>query len=227
MSIYLHTNYLSFIKKEKKTLNFLMNSPIIQSLFGEIATSASNSFYDLPEKDTLLEKSNFVFGSHFNMEIEKSNRKIAIEAKVEKNFASSSYVLSLFEFNESPYSLIRKFHFDYAKPEKKNPKPVYHLQYGGEITPVLSELNCDVTGLQPWLSDPRIYFYPTNLALLLDSVFNAFRSNETNQITNRSEWRDLVKENEDFILKPFYQNIHHFINHGHKSNYLIRDYYLG
>ncbi len=227
MSMYLFPNYLSFIKNEKKTLNFLMNSPIIRKLYGEIALSASHSYHNLPNKDKLLSTSNFIFGCHFDLEVEGLIRKIIIEAKVEKKFTSSSYVLSLCENQASPFNLIRKFHFDYAIPDNSPPKPVYHFQYGGKSTPILTDLSIDIKNLQPWLSDPRISIYPINLALLLDSIFCGFRSNETNQITNSSEWRSLIKENEDIILKPFYLNIHQFINNKHKSDFLIRDYNNG
>jgi len=227
MSIYLQPNYLLFLKNEKKTLNFLMNSPIINKLYNEIAVSASTSFYNLPTKDTVLTTVNFIFGCHFDLQVEGLVRRMVIEAKVEKKFISSSYVLSMCENNESPFSLIRKFHFDYALPDTTAPKPVYHLQYGGKSTPILTNLEIDTKGLQPWLSDPRICLYPINLALLLDSIFSGFRSNETNQITNSSEWRGLIKENEDFLLKPFYNKFYQFINNGHKSDYLIRDYYNG
>ena len=155
-------------------------------------------------------------------------RRIVIEAQIKHNFSLVSYVLSICENNEPPFHLIRKFHFDYAIPNpKEDPKPVYHIQYGGELSPQLETLEIDVAEMQPWLSTPRIRFYPFNLALLLDMVFNEFRSDETVSIVERSEWRDFIKTNEEIVLKPFYEGVANFLNGSHSSNYLLRDFYYG
>lgn len=226
MNIYQYPNYLDFIKNEKSTLAFLMRAPFLQNSFNEIAHCAEISFYNLPQKN--LKESDFSFGCNFNIEIENSIRKIAIEAIVRPNFSLVSYVLSICENNETPFRLIRKFHFDYALPNKnESRKPIYHIQYGGELTPELRLLNTEIKDLQPWLSSPRIRYYPINLALLLDMVFNEFRSDETNGIINRPEWRNFIKNNEDTILKPFYNRIVNFLNSDHKSNNLLRDFYYG
>jgi hypothetical protein len=228
MSIYQYPNYLDFIKNERKTLNFLANSTFIKKSFSELSDSAELSFYDLKIKDQILRKHEFSFGCNFDIKIESNIRRIALEALILPNFSLVSYVLSICENNEAPLRVIRKFHFDYAIPNiHEEPKPVYHIQYGGETSPQILALNIDIAELQPWLSTPRIRFYPINLALLLDMVFNEFRSDETVGIVERSEWRDFIKSNEEIILKPFYAGVARFLNGDHKSKYLLRDFYYG
>jgi hypothetical protein len=227
--IYHYPDYLDFVKNERKTLQFLASNAFISKTFNALASSANLCVYNLPAQDRNLKKSEFVFGCNFNILIEKDVRRIAIEAHIEPNFGKVSYVLSICQNNATPLDpLLRKFHFDYAIPIKSQvPKPVYHLQFGGEETPQLKELSVDVKILNPWLSSPRICFYPINLALLLDMVFNEFKSNDTVGIVGRSEWRDLIKNNEERILKPFYLGLSSFLNGKHKSNFLLRDFYYG
>lgn len=228
MSIYQYPNYLEFIKNEKKTLSFLANSTFIKKSFRELSESADLSYFNLPGKDQVLKKHKFIFACNFDIKVENIDRRIIVEAQLLPNFRNVSYVLTICENKEAPFHVIRKFHFDYAIPNiKEDPKPVYHIQYGGELSPQLEALNIDITELQPWLSTPRIRFYPINLALLLDMVFNEFRSDETVGIVERSEWRDFIKSNEEIILKPFYAGVARFLNGDHKSKYLLRDFYYG
>ncbi len=42
------------------------------------------------------------------------------------------------------------------------------------------------------------------LALLMNIAFHEFPCGDTDEIKNRGEWLNLVRENERVILKPFY-----------------------
>jgi len=228
MGIYHLPDYLKFIKNERKTLRFLADNPFINKEFNTLAKSANVCFYKMAYSDRLIRNNNFVFGCNFDIVIEHDIRKIVIEAKVCPGFSIATYVLSICEKNEAPYCLIRKFHFDYAKPNTQtDPKPVYHIQYGGEQSPELKELEINVEILQPWLSTPRIVSAPINLALLLDRIFFEFRTEETIRLVGRKEWREFIKGNEDEILKPFYESITRFFNSDHKYSFLFRDFNYG
>ena len=123
---------------------------------------------------------------------------------------------------------MRKFHFDYApKKALEDKKPIYHLQYGGKATPMMKELEVEDDQILPWLSSPRIISIPVNLALLLDMVFCEFSSEVTNGITERREWRDFIKYNEELILCPFYGRVNQFLTSEHKFDFLLRDFYYG
>ncbi len=229
MSIY-HPPYLKFIKNERKTLEWLMNSPRIGNTFPNIAQSASNSYYNLPSKDKDLLQADILFKSKFELFIARENRNVLIilDVQVRRSFSISNYVISIAENSKPPYNLIRKFHFDYCRSyDYKEPKPAYHLQYGGIETPLLNEMGISTDALTPWLSNPRICSYPMNLALLLDAIFCEFISDDTNAVVGTSEWRDFVKENEVALLRPYLLNMSNFINGGHTSNFLIRDCLYG
>jgi len=223
-----HLSYLEFMKNERKTLGFLRNNSFISNNFPVISANANIALYEY-ENDRRLPVLTFKFHADFDLIIEKQQRRIVIEALARPNFAEVSYVLSICENCTSPYALIRKFHFDYAIPIENDPvpKPVYHLQYGGTITPRLSAMEIDVCGIKEWLSSPRIFNIPMNLALFLDLVFCEFRSEITTGISERTEWRNFIKENEEIILKPYFENIRSFINNHHHSNFLFRDFNYG
>jgi hypothetical protein len=82
--------------------------------------------------------------------------------------------------------------------------------------------------IQPWLSIPRMNFSPINLALLLDLIFVEFKSPITNNIVERREWRELIKANEDLMLKSYYNSINNFFTRGsHSTDNLFRDFSYG
>jgi len=232
MSIHLkHPTYIDFVRNEQKTLNFLFNSTQVNTHFPKLSGNASAFFYRYKGlTDTALKKSQFEFSCNFDILVEKVSRRVVVESIVTPDFSMVSYMLGICETDADPLSMIRKFHFDYAIPNKdssKWPKPVYHLQYGGEQSKGLEALKIDISGLHPKISSPRISYGPINLAILFDMIFFEFRTEETIGIVERSEWRDLMKNNEDIILKPFYEVMDKFIKTDHKSSFLIRDFNYG
>lgn len=225
-----HPDFLKFIKNEQKSLKVLFNDPFIAKNLPELAERANTIYYEYYKiKDKNLKTLPFEFSTDFNIVIENEERKVVIETLVQPDFTHVSYVLSICQNCEEPLTLIRKFHFDYAIPIHNDidRKPVYHFQFGGEQSPRLAGLNISVENLQPWLSSPRITHIPINLALLLDMVFFEFRSEITNGIVERKEWRDFIKSNEDFLLAPYYNRVKWFITNKHKYDFLIRDYCYG
>lgn len=228
MNIYHYPDYIRFIKNERKTLRFLADNPFINKAFGILSKSADTCYYKVPNDVKFLKRNEFIFGCNFDILIEKEIRRIIIEVKILPNFSLATYILSICRNSTAPLCLIRKFHFDYAIPnDKEDPKPVYHLQFGGDLSPELDNLEISVADLHPWLSTPRIRFYPINLALLLDMVFFEFRTEDTVRLVGRREWRDFIKSNEDEILKPYYERINNFLNGDHSNEFLLRDYYYG
>ena len=232
MSIHIkHPTYIEFLKNERDTLSFLSKNTTVNKLFPQLAYDAELAYYNyVGVKPADLGRKGFDFHSSFNISIEKAERRIILESKVDPNFAGIvSYVLSICELSQNPYNLLRKFHFDFALPVQNDPwpKPVYHLQYGGDQSPGLTNLNLEAKVLHSWLSSPRLNYVPMNLALLLDTVFIEFRSIDTNTLIESDAWRQLVKKNEDKLLKPFYENMKEFLNTGYKTETLIRDYCYG
>jgi hypothetical protein len=227
---HLHPDFSDFAKNELSTLNYLATDAYIAQKFPELSERASTQYYNYYA--TRNKKGNysqpFSFGSTIRILIEGQFKTVLIECQVARNFNPTNFVLSIVNENEGTSTLIRKFHFDYALPDdNKDKKPVYHIQYGGTATPGLSALKVNMEPVHPWLSSPRIFYTPMNLCLIFDSLFCEFPSEETNHITEAREWRELVKRNEDHLLRSFYSNLSNFLNHTHSSDRLIRDFYYG
>lgn len=102
--------------------------------------------------------------------------------------------------------LIRYFHFDYAisGSVKKNPKPIYHLQFCADLPPALQSKGYVLD--YPDIDYPRILSLPMSLALLLNLIFMEFYTEEFASIIKRPEWNSLVKANEELMLCPYYNS---------------------
>lgn len=217
-----------------KTLEFLYTNSFINKQFSKLASAAQNYLLTInkPKQPT------FIFESELNLLIEGKIRRVIIGANVisaeeKKNRYKHdlvSYSLSICARNQYPFRLIRRFHFDYAVPEKKTrqPIPIFHLQYGGKLSTYLLELGVNDRKIDSWLSIPRLNHYPITLALLLDIIFCEFRSEQTHLIAERSEWRKLVKENEELVVKPYYRTLYQFVqSNAYNDKCLVRDYCHG
>jgi hypothetical protein len=58
-------------------------------------------------------------------------------------------------------------------------------------------------------------------------VFREFPSDKTLSIIEKSEWRKMIKDNEDLILIPYFNTVSQFIATKHKEEYLFRDFIYG
>jgi hypothetical protein len=223
-----HPDFSSFIQNEFKTIGFLRNQPYLNENLTDL-NIAANTFYDTYNSrfnNKNRGQQSFNFEVKLDLEIENEMRTVFLGANVGNNYNEVAYQLAFCQKVDDS-TLIRKFHFDY-EINARNLKPFYHLQYGGNLSSKMGEHILDAENLQPWLSIPRISFAPINLALLLDLVFTEFKSVKTKSIIERSEWRDLIKKNETFLLKGFYQNISSFFNRiNYSSNTLFRDFSYG
>lgn len=123
--------------------------------------------------------------------------------------SNMSYYMCITEGTHNPSKILRKFHFDYvtARPDQKRPHPRFHLQYCGGLTPAMGALGITdalIQPLEPHIEEPRIFFTPTTLCLLMNIAFYEFPCDDTEQIKKEGEWRNLVRENEKKVLEPFY-----------------------
>lgn len=232
-----HLSYSDFVKNEIKTLGVIQGLTSLVSSFPILSSNASTFFnvYKNKGKRSKTIKNNkhiidhpFKFNSELELDIEGKRKKIIIEVLVQPNFSEVTYQLIILELEGVLPTLMRKFHFDFAPYVKASDKqPVYHLQYGGHATPKMVEKEIEDSHILPWLSVPRIAIAPMNFALFLDMILCEFKSEATNKISETNEWRQLIKTNEDLLIKCYYERIGNFFTSNHKSSFLFRDFCYG
>ncbi len=227
-----YPNPIELKKNERETLQFLHTRSVIEKQFADLARKARLHYYDLADPKK-LKNNDIDFSAKMEISIQGEIKQLYVganlrsvpEARNSSRHEMVSYSIGIC----NGHDLIRKFHFDYAIPGQKTNQdvPVFHFQYGGELSPYLAELGISDTKIEPWLSVPRLNYQPVTLALLLDIVFCEFRTDETNKIVEDSNWRALVRKNEELVVKQYYENIASFMGSGKYRNCLIRDYCYG
>lgn len=215
---------------ELSVLDFLRNNTYINERHPQVAIDANTSY---PSNKRSC--SGFEFHSHFDMSNEsmRSNREahggqdrpesnarliVSVLIRAEKNaFQNVSYCLSVCRIESGPpvprLTILRKFHFDVAVASKaaghrRLPHPRCHLQYCGEMYPYMAKLGCSENQLDemhPWLSEPRMFFWPMSLALLIDMALHEFPDQGSAKFRADSYWRHLVRSQERLVLRPFYE----------------------
>ncbi len=61
-----------------------------------------------------------------------------------------------------------------------------------------------------WLSEPRLFYFPMSLALLINIVLMEFPDNKNKEFIATDEWRSVIRKNENLILRPFFEACHEF-----------------
>lgn len=200
-------SYSDFFELECKTLKLIRNRLCLRKTLSHTADDAQK----------MLGKGsgrNFGFCTHWDLIYHSKDCRVFLGAIVRREsgkdrILSMSYYVCVTEGREPPTKILRKFHFDYVTEaeKKKRPHPRFHLQYGGELPPGMK--NRGVTDehiklLLPKVREPRIFFWPMTLGLLMNTVFCEFPTEDTENIRKDSAWKNLVRRNERTILKPFY-----------------------
>ena len=212
------------IASELKILNYLRNDPFITERHSQFALDASIyygrnrqdhsrfeffSYFDIAHAAMHVQKG--VKRSHRNL---KPNLRLTLAALIglrNGSYSNVTYCLSVHRLRS--LNILRKFHFDVTiSDEVSNPRlqqhPQCHLQYCGNMLPQMTTMGCRPTQLQhlyPWLSEPRIFFGPMSLALLIDMALHEFPDDRSKRFRASSEWKNLVRSQETLVLQPFYQ----------------------
>jgi hypothetical protein len=82
------------------------------------------------------------------------------------------------------------------------------MQYCGEMLPYLKRLGlreAQLNQLHPWLSEPRVFHSPMSLALMLDMSLGEFPDADSTKFRSSAEWKGIVREHEDLMLRPFFE----------------------
>lgn len=226
-----HPSPSNFVINEVETLKYLRTWRLVKD-FPDLDTAIQ---YSLPNYKDIkkLEKTAFEFHAEFPIEIQGHNHNMFIESRISQsdkgNFNEATYLLAI-TGKDDPAELIRKFHFDHAHPSISTNQrvPIFHLQYGGKLSPKMEKRGLIGKKIDPWLSVPRLIYPPINLAILLDMAFTEFSTEQTAKIIEKSEWRNLIWKNEKFILRGYYTGISDHCNSAsYSAKKLIRDFCYG
>ncbi|MCF8371626.1 MAG: hypothetical protein K9H64_08380 [Bacteroidales bacterium] len=222
-----HTS-TDFKKNEIKSLATICSRALFDSNFPELATAISTT-YDRYRGETWKRKNDFEFAADFEVEIENKNHRVVLHGIVKGDYENTTYSIGICSL-EKPSELIRRFHFDYDHDNErlKQKAPVSHFQYGGKSGNGFNGKEFHTNLIEDGLSVPRFNFPPINLTLLLDIVFCEFRNELTAKVVEDPNWRSLVKNNEDFLWKHYYQVLaSHLQSTRHKKENLLRDICYG
>jgi hypothetical protein len=240
------------IKSEIAVLAYLRGNTYIKEKHPQVALAAEQW---LPRNQ--VSRSGFEFNTHFDIWHQqmhpkkgffgrfgapRANTRLTISTLIElngKKLTNVSYCLSVCKLKLSdppiPAKIVRKFHFDVTVPEetavrRRQPHPQCHLQYCGEMVPYMKTVGCtqaQLDHMHPWLSEPRIFFWPMSLALLIDMGLHEFPDQDSAKFRADSCWRGLVRGQEALILSPFYEKCVEVIKDtGEKNQTLAEAFYV-
>ncbi|MDQ1639791.1 MAG: hypothetical protein QOF62_3130 [Pyrinomonadaceae bacterium] len=126
-------------------------------------------------------------------------------------------------------SILRKLHFDMvanAAAVRQQPHPLSHLQYCGEMIPLMRNIGLrdeQLLTLHPSLSEPRLFFWPMSLALLIDMALHEFPNVESAKFRAKTEWRRRIRDSEALLLRPFHQKCVDIIATGQDRDLILAD----
>lgn len=187
---------IAFLDCEKATLEYLRKTPYSWQL----ASAAGEAFPTLGADGYSFTATWPVLNGRGVLDI-----TVAVYIQIENgDFKFLSYVLTVSQKDETTQNdtLLRRYHYDYECQEKD--KPAFHLQYGGQ--PLPSHDNYEGKGeLASWLSEPRLFYTPMSLALLLEQVFLEFPDDDTARLKEDSFWQKHVLRSQRKILQPYFE----------------------
>ncbi len=170
----------------------------------------------------------------------KANLRLIIAALVEQEekttYSNISYALVVTRLRSNHPSILRKFHFDLTGFDadgqlRRQPHPLCHLQYCGEMIPLMGDMGFRAAQLEQMhanLSEPRLFFWPMSLALLIDMALHEFPDPDSNAFRATPEWRKIVRENEKLLLQRFYEKCVDVIaDKGKRKRTLADEFYVG
>jgi hypothetical protein len=217
---------VDLVKSELSVLNYLRNNPYINEIHPQVAQTAAACYLRFRDSRSGLEFNSHLDIWHAGVHQQRSmlsvggrsgpNVRLTISAAIELGgkgmIENVSYCLSVCRFRRSQMTVLRKFHFDVTSEDNRaragglQQRPRCHLQYCGEMLPYMEKIGCrkiQLNQMYPWLSEPRILYWPMSLALLLDMALHEFPDQRSAKFRADSYWRGLIHSQEELILRPF------------------------
>lgn len=242
----------SLVESELSVLDHLQRNTFMNEKHPQVAAEARN-YYPRYRGG----KSGFQFNSHFDIWHQQMpslrgaldnrgrphpNARLTVSALIEvvgKSFTNVSYCLSVCRIRgrnpQGRVTILRKFHFDVTVGAhaqiRRQPHPRCHLQYCGEMVPYMATVGCrdeQLKEMHPGLSEPRIFFWPMSLALLIDMALHEFPDQDSAKFRLESYWRSLVRNQEALVLRPFFKKCVEIIKDSNEENRTLADaFYVG
>lgn len=240
------------IQSELSVLEYLRANPYMKEHHPQVARSAADYY-----PRNLGSRSGFEFQTYLdichapmvrrNSQLVRGrpepNLRITLSARIDvkkKAIADVSYCLSVCRLRSWRQTLaltvLRKFHFDVTTGNGKGSAqlqqhPRCHLQYCGEMLPYMAALGCresQLDQMHPWLSEPRLFYWPMSLALLIDMALHEFPDQRSARFRADNYWRGLVHDQEDLLVRPFFQKCIDVIHKGVNGARTLADaFYVG
>ena len=216
------------IENEAKTLNFLKDNPYFCQEHQQFANDAHMVLGQIGCQRS------FQFGSYLDLTHSDRPMRLFLEGRAvptgpkSKAYDEITYGLVVCRRRERRLAILRKYHFDVALPRGKSrqKKFLFHLQYCGGLSPYLGQQGLTEGQIVPMhyrLSEPRLFFWPMSLALLLDGVLHEFPDIKSAKFRQTGEWRDIVRMNESLLLGPFCQKCADIIFDRPRQRQLLAD----
>ena len=198
------------IANEVKTLDFLKDNPYFLQEHSQFAQDAR------VVQGQICRQPSFQFESYLDLTQADKPMRLFLEGRVvpngprSKTYGEITYGLVVCRRKARGFSILRKYHFDVALPtaRSRQRKFLFHLQYCGTLSLYLCKqglTDAQIEPLYPLLSEPRLFFWPMSLALLLDAVLHEFPDIKSTKFRQTGEWRDIVRANETLLLRRFHQ----------------------
>ena len=225
----------TLIDNEIDTLKFFRDNAILWQYYNNFARDCEELY-----SKALSKRSTFEFESYLEILVDHRVGRVYVGARIiptsnMRSYEDISYHFAVCENQINRNSLLKKLHFDFSDPTRsyKQPHPVFHFQHPGELTPALSKNGYDIGHLSPWLSEPRLPYYPMTLALLVNCILREFPDSISQDLIERDEWRGIIKKDEELVLAPYYKQCSDFIKKRQDNVYkgikflLTNDFYYG
>jgi hypothetical protein len=232
------------IQSELQVLNLLRNDPYITAEHPIFAGDATKYYNRYKNARSGFEFFSFFDVCHAAMPQKKDasplrkrtpNVRLVVAARIEltKNgsYSNVSYCFAVGKIRAKHPSILRKFHFDVTISDDRSQRrlqqhPQCHLQYCGEMVPDMVTVGFRQTQLDqmhPWLSEPRIFFWPMSLALLVDMALHEFPDPRSAKFRASNEWRGIIRTHEALVLRPFYEKCVQIITDTKGNNRTLAD----
>lgn len=200
----------ALIANEAETLNFLKDNPYFRQEHPQFASDAG------VVQGQIGSQQSFQFESYIDLEHDGKPMRLFLGGLVapngpkSKSYAQITYSLVVCRRRARRFPILRKYHFDVALPTavSHRRKFLFHLQYCGTLSPYLCKqglTDAQIKPLHPLLSEPRLFFWPMSLAMLLDAVLHEFPNIKSTKFRQTREWRKIVRANETLLLRRFLQ----------------------